>query len=258
MGRHVDGPLQLAQAEHLQAIAQFSNFANLRQPVRTERIAFESVQPSQIDNGILLLENVGEPALGQPAMQGHLAAFKSAHDAVAGNRARALVPAAGGLADPRSHAASHALLRMFLSSGRFQIAEIHNCPYSTTANRCGIFLTIPRNPGVSGRSTTWLILRSPRLRTITLCFSGVQIGLRTSLILILESMITTPSPRPARASPASRSCPATARARPRSLSLRCADCACRSIWLTRWECLPLVSRRAPARRRSRRFLPWRA
>src|SRR6266481_3912167 len=170
MSRHVDGPFQLPRTEHFQAIAQFSHLAQLREAVGIEGVAFQNVQSPQIDDGILFLENVGEATLGQPAMQRHLAAFESAHDAVAGNRARALVPAAGGLADPRSHAAAQALLRMFLSSGRFQIAEIHKLPYSTTASRCGIFLTIPRNPGVSGRSTTWLILRSPRLRTITLCF----------------------------------------------------------------------------------------
>src|SRR5438034_7182060 len=104
-------------------------------------------------------------------MQRHLAAFEAAHDAVAGDRARALMPAARSFTDSRSHAAAHALLGMLLSNGRFQIAQIHSCSipfYSTTASKCGIFLTIPRNPGVSGRTTTWLILRSPKLRTITL------------------------------------------------------------------------------------------
>ena len=65
-------------------------------------------------------------------------------------------------------------------------------PYlSTIASRCGTLATIPRNDGVSGRSTTWLIFLRPRLRTITLCFSGVQIGLLTSLILIVLGHVTT-------------------------------------------------------------------
>src|SRR6266446_6893717 len=186
MSRHVDGPLQLTRTEHFQAIAQFSHLAQLRQTIGIERVAFQNVQAPQIDDGILFLENVGEAALGQPAVQRHLAAFESAHDTVTGNRARALVPAARGLADPRSHAPAHALFGMFLSRGRFQIAEIHD--YSTTASRCGIFLTMPRNPGVSGRTTIWLSLRNPRLRTMTLCFSGVQIGLRISLILIMAAI----------------------------------------------------------------------
>src|SRR5882724_7681727 len=88
MSRHVDGPLQLTRPEHFQAIAQFSHFAQLRQTIGIERVASQNVQPSQIDDGILFLENVGEAALGQPAVQRHLATFESAHDAVAGNRAR--------------------------------------------------------------------------------------------------------------------------------------------------------------------------
>ena len=42
---------------------------------------------------------------------------------------------------------------------------------------------MPRKTGESGRSTTWLTFRNPRPFTTRLCFSGVQMGLRTSLIL---------------------------------------------------------------------------
>src|SRR5580658_6894121 len=44
---------------------------------------------------------------------------------------------------------------------------------------------MPRNPGVSGRSTIRLSVLSPRLLTMFLCFCGVQIVLRTYLILII-------------------------------------------------------------------------
>src|SRR5262245_12552877 len=151
----MNGPLQLTRAENLQAVSYFPNFAQLYQPVGTERIAVEDVQSSQVNDGILLLENVGEPALGEAAVQRHLATFEPAHHAVARNRPRAFVPAPGRLAAPRSHAAADAPFGMLLSSRRLQIAEVHN--YSTTASRCGIFFTIPRKAGVSGRSTTWLI-----------------------------------------------------------------------------------------------------
>src|SRR5258708_33665396 len=60
--------------------------------------------------------------------------------------------------------------------------------YSTIASRCGIFFTMPRKAGVSGRSTIRLIFFNPSARTMTLCFSGVQIGLRTSLIFIIPGM----------------------------------------------------------------------
>src|ERR1700675_2734397 len=62
------------------------------------------------------------------------------------------------------------------------------CLYSTIASRCGIFFTMPRKAGVSGRSTMRFIFFSPSARTITLCFSGVQMGLRMSLILIFPGM----------------------------------------------------------------------
>src|SRR5260370_40075431 len=61
------------------------------------------------------------------------------------------------------------------------------------------------------------------------------------LDLDLGFHVIAPFPGSALASPASRSCPATARARRPSPSPRCADCACRSIWSERWECLPLES-----------------
>src|SRR5438034_1164891 len=119
MRRHVNRALQLARGEHLHAISQLPHSSQLHQSIGIERIALERVEPSQIDDGILLLENVGESALGQTAVQRHLAAFESAHDAVAGDRARALAPAAAGLAQPRAHAAAHALLRMPLSGVSF-------------------------------------------------------------------------------------------------------------------------------------------
>jgi hypothetical protein len=43
---------------------------------------------------------------------------------------------------------------------------------------------MPRNAGVSGRTTTRFIVFSPNDRTIDLCFSGQQIVLPISLILI--------------------------------------------------------------------------
>src|SRR5208283_4871275 len=58
----------------------------------------------------------------------------------------------------------------------------------TTTTRCGTLATIPRMAALSGRSTTWSIFRKPSPRTTTLCFSGAQIGLRTSLILIVPAI----------------------------------------------------------------------
>src|SRR5262249_18381206 len=79
VGFHRDLTGQLAGSEHLEAVARLANDAEFYQSVGCERIAFELLQPSQIDDCELLLENVGEPALGQAAMERHLAALKSAH-----------------------------------------------------------------------------------------------------------------------------------------------------------------------------------
>ena len=57
-----------------------------------------SFQAAQIDDRVLLLENVGESALRQTAVQRHLAAFKSAHLASNRRPTRALVAAARRLA----------------------------------------------------------------------------------------------------------------------------------------------------------------
>jgi len=48
---------------------------------------------------------------------------------------------------------------------------------------------MPRNAGVSGRSTTRFIFFKPSARTITLCFSGVHIGLPINLILIVPAIL---------------------------------------------------------------------
>ena len=65
------------------------------------------------------------------------------------------------------------------------------CRFSSTmASRCGIFCTMPRKPGVSGLSTTRLIFFRPeRSHDVSCASAGVQIGLRTNLILIVPSAI---------------------------------------------------------------------
>src|SRR6185369_2169292 len=47
---------------------------------------------------------------------------------------------------------------------------------------------MPRNAGVSGRSTMRFIFLSPSARTMTLCFSGVQMVLRINLILMVPGI----------------------------------------------------------------------
>src|SRR6266702_2903317 len=49
---------------------------------------------------------------------------------------------------------------------------------------------MPRIAGLSGRSTTWLILRSPRERTVSLWRWRLPIGLRTSRIFRVRSALS--------------------------------------------------------------------
>src|ERR1700722_17080265 len=61
----------VARAQHLQPGAQFLDDAEFKQPSGIERAAVQLLQTSHIYDGIFFLKNVGEPALGQAAMQGH-------------------------------------------------------------------------------------------------------------------------------------------------------------------------------------------
>src|ERR1700732_38548 len=65
--------------------------------------------------------------------------------------------------------------------------------HSTMASRWGILATMPRKHGVSGRTTMRFIFFNPRDRTMTLCFSGQQMGLPTSFILIVAPAISKSS-----------------------------------------------------------------
>jgi hypothetical protein len=50
--------------------------------------------------------------------------------------------------------------------------------YSMILIKCGTLATAPRIDGVSGRSTIWFSFVNPRLRTISLCFTGHAMVLR--------------------------------------------------------------------------------
>src|ERR1017187_3652951 len=106
-----DGPRQLARAQDFETGAELVDHAQLGQAVGSEHVAFQLIQPSQVDDGELLLEDVGEAALGQAAMQRHLAALETALLAEAADCLLALVPAPRGLARPRAHAAAHAFFQ---------------------------------------------------------------------------------------------------------------------------------------------------
>src|SRR5271156_5409075 len=76
---------------------------------------------------VLDAEDVGEAALGQTAVKGHLAAFEATHEGGSGARALTLVSAGGGLTHTRTHTTADTLLvfvRLFRGA---EIGEITDC-----------------------------------------------------------------------------------------------------------------------------------
>src|SRR5206468_4073949 len=111
----------------------------------------------EVHDFIFHAERVVEPALGDAAVQRHLAALETALELEPRAGLRALVPAARGLAVARALPAADPLLRMLHAPGGLQIVETHN--YSDTSTRCLTLWIIPRTAGVSFSSTVWRIRR---------------------------------------------------------------------------------------------------
>ena len=72
-------------------------------------------------------EDVGESALGQTAVKGHLAAFEAAHQGRTRAGALTLVSTGRGLTHARAHTAADALLVFVRLLGGAEIGEITNC-----------------------------------------------------------------------------------------------------------------------------------
>src|SRR6266481_594452 len=105
---HREGRLELAIAQHLDEIV-FARQAMLYQHLRRNVALTQLRQPIQIYDLIFGAENVGESALGQPAMQWHLPAFEAAHQTRSGTRSLAFVAAGGRLAHAAAHTTTDAL-----------------------------------------------------------------------------------------------------------------------------------------------------
>src|SRR5207245_2898516 len=116
---------QLASTENLEAVAQFLDDAEFHETVGGKAVAFQFLQPAEVHDGVLFLEDIGKAALGQTAVNGHLPAFESALLRGAGARVLALMAARGGLPPPRSHTTADALGRVFLPGGRMQLTQVH-------------------------------------------------------------------------------------------------------------------------------------
>ena len=109
------------------------------------------------DLGVVLQQRRLEAALGQAALQRHLAAFEADLVVAAGARLLALVATAGGLAQARADAAADAAARLLAAGGRLDGVELHVCPVldvrcaQSTCTRYETLLIMPRTAGVSSQ-----------------------------------------------------------------------------------------------------------
>src|SRR5690606_10209899 len=155
----------LPTTEHLDGRPAAADDAALAQQVgRDRRSGVEHLgQRIEIDHGVFDAERVLEPALGQPAMQRHLAALEAALGLVPRARLRALVTARRRLAMTRSRAPAHALLGVLGAARWAQVVQRH-VAYSSMRTRCRTLRIRPRVAGVSSISTVCRIRRRPRPR----------------------------------------------------------------------------------------------
>src|SRR5262245_6614553 len=114
-----------AGAQDLDAVVHLVDDTQFDETVRSETVAFQFFQPAQVHDCVLLFEDVGEAALGQAAVNRHLAALKAALLGETGAGVLPLVPARGGFPHARAHAAPDALGAAGLPGRGFDSAEIH-------------------------------------------------------------------------------------------------------------------------------------
>src|SRR5438105_3749579 len=123
--RHLQRLGDLAIAEHDNIVFGFLDNATMmhdfgRYLVVCRKLLF---QRSQADFDPLLFENIREAALGQPAMQGHLAAFETDLHRIAGTRLLSFFTATRSLAQPGAGSAPETLLPVGRTLCRVQIVE---------------------------------------------------------------------------------------------------------------------------------------
>src|SRR5262249_3439291 len=72
--------LQFARTQNLEtAIFQLPENTQFHQAARIEAVALQRFQPTNIHDRVFLAEDIGETPLRQAPVEGHLAAFESAH-----------------------------------------------------------------------------------------------------------------------------------------------------------------------------------
>jgi hypothetical protein len=121
MRLHVDRARDLAGSQNLQTTFQLLDDSEFLQPVHVELVALEPFERREINHHKFLAENVGKAALGQTAMQRHLAAFEATHQAVAADRTGALGASTRILSAAGTHALADAALFLDLPLRRSNV-----------------------------------------------------------------------------------------------------------------------------------------
>jgi hypothetical protein len=118
------GPIALAQNFYLTILT--ANQAMFSHGFRNDFAgAGKSVQLRQINHGHFIAKNVMKAALGQAALQRHLATFKTRLGITAGTRALSFVSTARSLTMPRAIAPTDPFAFLVRTSGWFQIVKSH-------------------------------------------------------------------------------------------------------------------------------------
>src|SRR3989339_1307320 len=191
------------------------------------------LEPGQllhVDDGRLFPEDVDEPALREPPLEGHLPAFVPGLRPAAAARLETLVPLAGGLPEPGAFAPADALARAFRPFCGAQIREFHDAsPTSSIRTRNLTFSTIPRISGVSSRTTGRVNRVIPSPRTTFRWYAVCPLNPRTSVMRsfpLMTSPLPLSGPEPRRSAPRS----ATGKAPRSSPSRGCGDCCSPGTW----------------------------
>src|ERR1700723_756123 len=204
---------QFALAEDLHAIARPRADAGRDQGLDRHRLGGVELarierllDAAEIDLVNVACGRIDEAALGQTAMQGHLAAFK-ALDAHAGAGRLTLAAATRLLAFAGADAAPDAGARLRGARIVGDVVEFHVCPHrpSMTRTRCATLAIMPRAAGVSRTALRRPILLRPRPTRVwrwsirrpmalTVCSSVIIFGFVDMMVF----PITNPTHRPRR------------------------------------------------------------
>src|SRR5205823_12318700 len=148
VGADGDGLGQLAVAEDLESAVAFLHRAGLDELVQVHLGQSQALQVADVDQRVLQPERVGEPALRDPALDGHLPTLEADEVHVAGAGLLALAAPAGGLAGPAGLPAPDSLLFFHSTTARRRQSRqlVHLCNlFRSTARHAKIpLLSVPK------------------------------------------------------------------------------------------------------------------